>query len=341
MRIRTRLGRRLRQWLFSRGYQLTRLTEQDLRYLQTIHQTVGRMPAGAEADLRPDHPELLDLRRRYAALGMNRGGRWSSAAVERHVDLHNFRGDTLYLWHYREAEQVTRLKYYAYLRYVMQGDTAGLLPRLGEDGAFGCWTFAFPDLPTVSRDLLDSVNEIGFLQRKLGVLDRPGLRVLDIGAGYGRLAHRFTRASPLIADYCCVDGVPESTFLSRYYLAFRAASPPARVVPLDRVESELAPGSFDLAVNIHSFPECAWEAIAWWVGQLKRLRVPDLLVVPNDGERLFTLESDGTRRPFEQLLDDAGYRKVHAEPVIADPAVRELTGIQDAFVLFRLESDAG
>jgi len=312
-------------------------------YLAALHQPGGPAPPDADRDLRDDNLELQDLRRRYASatptLELSR--RWSPASAARHARLRNFRGESLYLWHYRESEAVTRRKYEAYLRHLMARDTAGLLRRLSEDGAFGCWTFSFPGLPTVSRDLLDSINELLFLDRHLGVLSRRGLRVLDIGAGYGRLAHRLAAAAPGLADYCCVDAVPESTFLSRYYLEYRKCAPPARVVPLDRVRSDLAPGSFDLAVNIHSFSECTHQAIAGWVGELQRLRVPHLLIVPNDGAQLLSSEPDGARRAFGSLLAASGYRLAHSEPALGDPAVRELTGIHDEFLLFRLEPARG
>jgi len=311
----------------------------DAVYLATLHQAGGPAPEDADRTLRADNAELEDLRRRYDGMALERSPRWSAASTARNARLRHFRGESLYLWHYREGLQRTRQKFEAYLQYLQGRDAPRLLERLREDGAFGCWTYDFYGPLTVSRDLLDSVNEILFLERRLGVLDRPGLRVLDVGAGYGRLAHRFVTAAPRLADYCCADAIPESTFLSRYYLGYRRCMPPARVVPLDEV-SALAPGSFDLAVNIHSFPECTLGAIRWWVAQLRRLRVPDLLIVPNDGEQLLSSEADGTRLPFDRVLQEAGYRQAHTEAVIADPAVRELTGIKDAFVLFRL-TDAG
>ena len=86
----------------------------------------------------------------------------------------------------------------------------GLLPQLVEDGAFGAPIFDFPGRPPVSRDLLDSVNELLYLDRKLDIVDRSELRVLDIGAGYGRLAHRMAQLVPGLADYACVDAIPES-----------------------------------------------------------------------------------------------------------------------------------
>ncbi|MDQ6747024.1 MAG: putative sugar O-methyltransferase, partial [Candidatus Dormibacteraeota bacterium] len=213
-------------------------------------------------------------------------------------------------------------------------DTHGLLQQLGEDGAFGCWTYQYPGHVPISRDLLESVNEICFLERQLGLSSMEKLSVLDIGAGYGRLAHRMSQAFPGLSDYCCVDAIAESTFLSRYYLSYRECVPPARVVRFDDLERELKPGDFDLAVNIHSFSECPLSAIAGWVEELRRLRVPRLLVIPNEPTEFLSMESDWSRRDFLPLLEAAGYRLTHSEPVIQDPAVRELLGLEDHFHLF-------
>jgi SAM-dependent methyltransferase len=186
----------------------------------------------------------------------------------------------------------------------------------------------------VSRDLLESVNEINYLERALGLSQRDAFSVVDVGAGYGRLAHRMAEAMPNLRDYCCLDAIPESTFVSEYYLRHRGCVPPARVVRLDEVEAELRPGGFDLAVNVHSFSECPLAAIEWWAGQLARLEVPKLLVVPNEPDRLLSLEADGRREDFAPVLERAGYRPADSEPVLADPAARELVGVHDRFHLF-------
>jgi hypothetical protein len=47
--------------------------------------------------------------------------------------------------------------------------------------------------------------------------DRPRFSVLDIGAGYGWLAHRMTQAYPELSDYCCVDAIPEATLTSSHF----------------------------------------------------------------------------------------------------------------------------
>ena len=197
--------------------------------------------------------------------------------------------------------------------------------------------FSYPGFGTVSRDLLESVNEINFLDRKLGVLSKAPFHILDIGAGYGRLAHRMSEAHDRLDDYCCVDAIPESTFVSAYYLRYRKAEA-ARVVPLDHVERDLIGRSFDLAVNIHSFSECTYSAVAWWASLLTRFQVDNLLVIPNEPNDLLTLESDGTRRDFMPLLAGAGFRLVAHEPVIEDPAVRQLLELDDHFFLFERSS---
>jgi hypothetical protein len=315
-----------------------RVTEEDRRWITTLHDTSVPLPQQAEAELTGDNPRLRDLRERYAALDLPAlaASRWSREAVDDFLDLRFFRGETLITWHYRELRRVSELKYFVFARHVADHDQDGLLARLGEDGMFGCWTFSYPGYGRVSRDLLESVTEIGFLERRLEISRHPGFRVLDIGAGYGRLAHRMATAYPELGDYCCVDAVPESTFVSDWYLAYRDVQPPARVVALDEVEQQLEPGTFDLAVNVHSFPEMPYAAVEWWLAQVERLQVPRLLIVPNEPTALMTLEPDGSRRDFLPLVERAGYRLEHREPLIADPAVRGLLRLDDHFHLFAL-----
>ena len=317
--------------------ELVKLTDEDRRYLTTLHDETTPLPPDAERELSPDSPRLRALREEYAALDLPvlSPSRWSRERVEAFLDLRYFRGETLIVWHYRELPRVTRLKYFVFARYVAERDPRGYLDSLGEDGAFGCWTFDYPGLGRMSRDLLESVNEIAFLDRELGLPERDRFSVLDIGAGYGRLAHRMIAAhGERVSDYCCVDAVPESTFVSDYYLRHRGVSPPARVVSLGSIDAELEPGSFDLAVNVHSFPEMPYAAIEWWIELLARLEVPNLMVIPNEPTELLSLEADGQRRDFSPLLEQHGYRLVKREPVFEDPAVQELVDLHDSFHLF-------
>nr|AYC79425.1 putative sugar O-methyltransferase [uncultured bacterium] len=316
--------------------ELVQLTDEDRRYLTTLYDDSVPLPAGAETELSQGSPRLQELRAEYAALNLPvlSPSRWNAEALDAFLDLRYFRGETLITWHYRELPRITALKYFVLAGYVAERDPRGLLTSLEEDGAFGCWTFTYPGRGRFSRDLLESVNEMCFLDRRLGLSERERFSVLDIGAGYGRLAHRMSSAFGNLADYCCVDAIPESTFLSEYYLRHRGVAPPARVVSLGRVQQDLAPGTFDLAVNIHSFSECPLGAIEWWIELLARLGVASLLVVPNEPTELLSLEADGSRRDFLPVLERAGYRLDHREPVLDDPAVRELVDLSDHFHLF-------
>jgi SAM-dependent methyltransferase len=315
---------------------LVRLTEEDWRYLTNLHDESVPLPPGAERELSPEHPRLRELRGAYAALDLPvlEASRWNRDAVESFLDLRYFRGETLITWHYRELPRITALKFFLFVREIQQRDKRGLLSTLGEDGAFGCWTHEFPGYGRFSRDLLDSVNEILFLERELELSRRERFTVLDIGAGYGRLAHRMTTAYPQLADHCCVDAIPESTFVSDYYLGHRGCKPRARVVPLTAIDAELRPGSFDLAMNVHSFPETPYAAVEWWVDLLVRLEVPRVFIVPNEATELLTLEQDGSRRDFAPLLERAGYRLASREPAFPDPAVRELLRVHDHYHLY-------
>ena len=315
---------------------LVRLTAEDRRYLTTLYDDTVPLPPSAEQELTGENPRLQDLRARYAALDLPvlSASRWNAEAVASFLDLRYFRGETLITWHYRELPRISALKFFVFARYIQERDSLGLLSRFSEDGAFGCWRFEYPHYGTFSRDLLESVNEISFLERSLRLSERERFRVLDIGAGYGRLGYRMVETYPQLEDYCCVDAVPESTFLCDYYLHHRGVAPPARVVPLDEVDSALTPGQFDVAVNIHSFPECTSAAVEWWLALIERLEIPRLLIIPNEPTDLLTLETDGSRRDFLPLVERAGYRLEHREPVIDDPAVRELLRLHDHFHLF-------
>jgi SAM-dependent methyltransferase len=283
------------------------------------------LPPGAEAYLSPTNPRLLELERRYAAFDprVTTPRVWRQGYVTPD-DLRSFRGDNAYVWQVRDGAAQTNYALSAY--YVKSIDSLGLLQRLEEDELFGA--HAFPALGTkVSRDLLDSILEMHFLERHLGLSARQAVNVLDIGAGYGRLAYRMARAFPDLGSYLCVDAVASSTFLSEYYLRFRGVDDKARAIPLDELEHTLAGRRIDLAVNIHSFPECTLEAIGWWLDLLRHHGVPRLMIVPNrgkhGGEKLVT----NLGEPMEPLLEARGYRLAVKAPKYADPVVQRY-GVQ-------------
>lgn len=336
--------RLLQHALFRLGYKVQRLNPEERSafvQFQRPDDTAIETVFGSDAD------RLQELRERYALVRSPAVAHsiWANRKSQSNltdiglagVDLTRFRASSSYVWNYYGdgTADLARLQYYVFAQAVKAGDSAGLLDRLEEDGAFGCTTFDFESIGRVSRDLLDSVAEINFLQRHLDVLDRDDLRVLDIGAGYGRLAHRLLDANPRMAGYTCVDAVPESTFLSEFYLKFRGLQDRVDVVALDTVDERLKGEQFDVAINIHGFSECTFAAIEWWLQRVRRSNVPHLMIVPNEEDRFLSTEVDGSRRDYRPLLTDLGYDVVAAEPVF-DSTVRSLLGVADMMFLFRL-----
>jgi len=251
------------------------------------------------------------------------------------VDLRAFRGHSAYVWSHTGSDpRLARMKYFIYADAVRRKDSIGLLGKLREDAAFGCIGFDFPGIGFVSRDLMDSIFEINFLHKHLNVIERDDLRVLDIGAGYGRMAHRMLEANPQIGSYTCVDAVPESTFLCEFYLKHRGLQNRVQVVPLDEVEHKLLPGQYDLALNIHSFSECTYAAVEWWLMRIKTMNVQHLMIISNNPSQFLSSERDGKRRDYAPLLQTLGYEVVAWEQLFDDPAVRELIGVHDNIFLF-------
>lgn len=347
MTVKSWLGSAVKSSLRRHGFDLTRVavrdsTPPDIRdgdFDPRFHSRPDSLPAGAEQYLRADNPRLVELRAGYARLDwpVCQHSRWRDDTVKGWLNLKYFRGDNIVMWHHREGDNYARLFYFVYLRYLLEMGGRLLVEALGEDGSFGSFVYEFAGLPPCSRDLLDSANELLFLDKQLSMMSRARLRVLDIGAGYGRLAHRAAQCVGGLADYCCVDAVPESTFLCEYYTRFRKVAPPARVVPLPEVPS-LTPGQFDLAINVHSFSECTFEAVQWWMQEVARLEVPHLFVVPNEPSRFLTTEVDWSRRDYLPILEAAGYSLVAEVPAIGDASVRDALGVFDRFCLFERNS---
>jgi hypothetical protein len=216
--------------------------------------------------------------------------------------------------------------------YVPSIDTLGLMQTLEEDNSFGVHSFTIGN-KLVSRDLLDSISEIYFLEKHLNISTRPDVSVLDIGAGYGRLAHRMTTALPNVR-YFCTDAYATSTFLSEYYLRHRGITDRATVLPLDEVEQALDHQPIDIAVNIHSFSECKPSAIDWWVSRIAQRRVKHLMIVPNTGDRLLTHEGFD----FSTILEKHGYRLKAKEPKYRDPVVQQYAINPSYYFLFELHA---
>lgn len=294
------------------------------------------LPAGAADYLRLDNAVLEDLRARYTAFDSRATTPlvWTDERVKPE-DIQYFRGDNAYVYQLR-GRNMNVMAYALTALYVKSIDALGLLDTLKEDSLFGNYTFDIDGRP-VSRDLLDSIMEIYFLEKHLGLSRGHGRTVLDIGAGYGRLAHRMTGALPNLGSYLCTDAVAVSSFISEYYLRVRGAQDRTRVVPLDEIESTLGANPVELAINIHSFSECRIEAVGWWLSLLQKHGVRYLMVVPNagnhGGERLLT--HDGS--DFGDVIEKHGYRLIAKEPKYRDATVHEFAINPTYHYLFELQ----
>jgi putative sugar O-methyltransferase len=291
---------------------------------------------GADRYLTKDNARLRELEEAYAQVKgpVTTPSVWTADHV-RAIDLQRFRADDAYLWQHRGRdmnEMSFGLAYY----YLKSIDRLRLLDRLDEDQAFGVNVFGLVEGRPITRDLLDSVAELNFLERHLALSQREAVVILDIGAGYGRLAYRSMAALPSIRQYLCADAVPVSTFICEHYLRYRGVDRRAQVIPLHELSSALRSYKVDLAINIHSFSECRVKAIAWWLALLREHKVPNLMVVPNvvgtDGTSMLTIEGEN----FSTVLADHGYRLVAQEPKYLDPVVQKYGPCPAVHCLFEL-----
>jgi FkbM family methyltransferase len=315
------------------------LTESDRRYLITGYDDRVSLLPEARRYLSTDNPRLRELAEEYRGLKVPivNEHTWSPKRLSAHDDLRYFRRDNLYLSHQGEHPRSMAMALFIYMRHLDSRRAAELLDLLPEDGAFGAWTVDVPGRGKLSRDRLDSASEILFLERELGILRRPGLRILDMGSGYGRLAHRMATAHRALGDYCCVGTVSASTFVSEYYLKFRRVSPPVRVASLAEVLA-MEPDSFDLALNVTDFSQLTLAAIEWWLQQLARLRVRHLFLAPQESEGIVGRDANGRKRDAMPALRSAGYQLIAGESVITDPAVQELVRDYNDFYLLEFDS---
>jgi SAM-dependent methyltransferase len=188
----------------------------------------------------------------------------------------------------------------------------GVIDPMGKtrDALFGGLVRDTRALGLVTRMWLDSNVEIDFLRRHFG-FDLGGCRVLDIGAGYGRLA---VPLSVFTGSYTCVDAVPISTIICRQYAAQFA--PLVRVPSLDEFMVE-GDHQFDLAINIHSWNECSISQIANWLQLLVNRNVRYLFTVSNgslQGGRQAYSSWGGTGESFRPLIE-ARYELIKEESI--------------------------
>ncbi len=194
----------------------------------------------------------------------------------------------------------------AYLRSadLLSDSAKRLMPFFGEDGAYGAVSHATSDGQLLTRDLLDSTAEIGFLLDRIGDLAFDS--VIDIGSGYGRMAHRIQALRPE-SVVICADEVPSSGLLCSTYLTLRNVTG-FHVCDFSTAGELVKKHRPRLAMAVHSFPEMPIERIRAWLQLLAAGGVQWLFLVPNEPDRLMSTEPDGVRNQFAEDLNDAGYR---------------------------------
>jgi len=166
------------------------------------------------------------------------------------------------------------------------------------DAEHGGRVYATRALGPVTRMWVDSAVEIMFLRRTLAqcCIDMKTLDVLDVGAGYGRLA---VAMRPFVKSYTCVDPVSTSVEVCKQYTARYAADVEVFDIPTFRATVR----HYDLAVNVHSWNECSLRQVENWLLALEALRVPLLFTVSHcQGEEAY--RADDGRPSFKPLLLD-------------------------------------
>lgn len=238
----------------------------------------------------------LQLSELYSKLGIgHENGIWQTKHFS-NFDLGNFRGDNIYIWQTRTYSEVNY--FVAYLQ-ALELDNLSLFDKLKESVSYGVETFNF-DGRLVSRDLIDSVIEINYLNKHLNVLGSSNFNVLDIGAGYGRLAKRLIQSFSNV-NVWCLDAIPLSTCISKFYLEEEIKSGKAKVLQLNETQL-ISKGSIKVATNIHSFSEMKLSSIEFWIKFLVEKEIEYVFIVPNGSELAL---NDGT--DFSALFFDAKY----------------------------------
>jgi SAM-dependent methyltransferase len=275
--------------------------------------------------LRLSNPRLRELEKQFTEVSAPciDHTQWNSAYVAADVPLDNFRGDCAFVWQRRDMN--CPANYVVTSQYQLANGFGELLDHLPEDRLFGVYAVE-SGIGLLTRDRLDAASEITFLEHHLQLSRRKVLHVLDIGAGYGRFAHRLLQYHPT-ARVTCVDAIARAAFLCEFYLTYRGMQHRSAVIPLNEILTHDDLRTVDVAVNIHSFSECPLAAIEWWLAALREMRIPYLMIVPNagrhGGRRLLSKEKDGTKHNILPAIEKAGYRQIALQPKYLDSAVQQ------------------
>lgn len=165
---------------------------------------------------------------------------------------------------------------------------------------------------------MDSVLEMTFLMDHLPPGSLDTMKIVDVGAGYGRLLHRLANVTtnPHLFG---ADGVALSTAICRAYIRHLGLDSRVSILALSDVDALL--DNVDLAINIHSFSEMSLEVVAWWIDWLVNRQVKYLFLVPTIAGPVL---NDGTDlRPFlrERGFEVEVHRMKYADPLVGESAL--------------------
>lgn len=249
-----------------------------------------------------------DLADTYRNLDLVHGdGVWNEKHLN-NFDVMKFRGDNVYVWQTRVFQEI---HFFVSYLFALKMDKLELHTKLTETGSYGVETFNF-DGRLVSRDLIDSIIEINYLDEKLQFSKSSNFHILDIGAGYGRFAKRIQEGFSSI-KVSCIDAIPLSTCLSRVYLKDEIEAGKVTVHQLNTLD-EVQEGEINLAINIHSFSEMSLPSIVTWVNCLLEKKIENIFIVPNGSSLAL---NDGT--DFGRIFDEAGYQIVSVDDKFGHP----------------------
>ena len=126
----------------------------------------SNLPDGALEYLNKSNPRLKELKKSYLNYIQtnHKTDLWLDEYV---IDEHllYFRGDNPYVWQKRGIN-LNIMAYAMTYFWIKNHDKDNLLSKFVEDNSFGVQTFNFNG-KIVSRDLLDSINEIKFLNKHI------------------------------------------------------------------------------------------------------------------------------------------------------------------------------
>ncbi len=248
---------------------------------------------------------------------------WRVKKLYKRLNLPHFRSDNQYIYQTRDnnTPDSTVLTY----KYVANNDKLCVLVRSKETGEFGSEIVRIPTYGLVSRDLLDSANELNFLENVIGLSKIVNLTIFDIGAGYGRLAVHSIATLENIEKHVCLDAVPGSLGICEFYLKYKQLNPEKYHISF--LPEDYLPPKNSIAVAIHSFSEMPLESVLYWIEFLKKMEVDWILIVPNrekhKGKKLLATEVNGSRTDYSGMLLKNGYENYGIFPKYNDPDIQE------------------